>query len=225
MSMPKMPLPSRPIICALLTLGQTLFLIAPVQAQGYPNFIPSPGTGGYYNGMGLSNPMMGYQPFTTGPQYGYAARSYGSLPSQGLGMAVGLGYVGGMVGIGAVMMGSRMLANRKMNQNNPNNPNTGQPKDKKGAAQRRRDQELKIKGELDQDYQKDLADKGLVAQTPQMPGNANSFGGQSMGGQPFAGSAPAQSFGQAPFSPAMSPAGMTPPPGETAMPSNVPWTP
>ncbi len=40
------------LICSLIALSQLLWFAAPAQAQGLPNFWPSPGTGGYYNGTG-----------------------------------------------------------------------------------------------------------------------------------------------------------------------------
>jgi hypothetical protein len=103
------------LICMLLALGQLLFFVAPVRAQGYPNFQPSPGTLGYYNGLGGVGNMSGL----IRPQYGYSAASRYSMPSQGMGMAIGLGMYGGMVGVGALMLGSQMMARRNMiKQNN-----------------------------------------------------------------------------------------------------------
>jgi len=157
-------------MCTVLALGQLIFFAAPVQAQGY--YIPSPGTGGYYNGTGIYNPLAGYSPYTTGAQLGYRATSYGSPPSQALGIGVGLGMYGGMAAIGAVMIGSRMIANRNLYKNNAQNPNASnsdKKKDKQAKSERRRNQELKLKGQLDSDYQKELAEKGM-AQPGQMPG-------------------------------------------------------
>jgi hypothetical protein len=202
--MSNMPILPIRLTCTLLTLGQLLFLAAPVKAQGV--FIPSPGTGGYYNGMGIGNPLMGYSPLTSGPQYGYSAASTGHMPSQGLGMAVGLGMMGGMVGIGTIMMGSQMMARRNMNKNNPNNPNN-KPKDKAATSERRRNQELKLKGQLDSDYQKELAEKGMVPQSAQIPGEPRSFAPPATGGQQFpaGGQSMGQPFSQGSMNPSMNP--------------------
>jgi hypothetical protein len=167
------------LIGTLLTLAQLLIFAAPVQAQGLPNFWPSPGTGGYYNGTGGV-----YVPrLIGGPQYGYSAASRYRMPSNGMGMALGLGMYGGMMGVGSVMMASQMMARRNMNkQNNPSNP----PKDKAAKLDRRQKQELALKGQLDNDYQKELAEKGLTPATAPMPGSPRSFAPPASGGQQFA---------------------------------------
>jgi hypothetical protein len=155
------------------------------------------------------------------------------MPSNGMGMAVGLGMYGGMMGIGTVMMASQMIARHNMNKrNNPNGQQASSPKDKLAKADRRRSQELKLKGELDSDYQKELAEKGLTPANSAMPGAAlspSSAGGPPMGmGQ----GAPAFNSAASPppsMSPAMNPGMSSPAAAQGAPPAEIfnptPWTP
>ncbi len=102
-------------------------------------------------------------------------------------MMVGLGMYGGMMGIGTVMMASQMIARHNMNKKYNQSTGQGQaptPKDKLAKADRRRSQELKLKGELDSDYQKELAEKGLTPANAPMPGSPPNFA-PSTGGPGF----------------------------------------
>ncbi|MBU6451808.1 MAG: hypothetical protein KGS72_08530 [Cyanobacteria bacterium REEB67] len=214
------------LICSLIALtfafGQ-LFAFAfagPALAQGYP--LP-----GYYpdyrqfpSYRGVSAGGVGYSPFTTGPQYGYSAWGNRRYPGNGAGTAIGLGLYGGMVGIGALAVGSRILANRKYNQKH-NNPQANQ---KLASKERRANQELKIRGELDQDYQKELSEKGMLPPTAQLPSGAG-FNGPGAGFS-SASAAPAAAPSMNMAAPSFKPTA-NPPQEQLSAPvyNPTPWTP
>ena len=193
------------LICALsalcLAFGQLFTFAGPALAQGYPlqNYISDPRAFGYNRGYGTFPGYAGYSPYTTGPQYGYSAWGSRTMPSRAAGTAIGLGMYGGIVGIGALSMASRMIANRKYSQAH-NNPKGNQ---KLASKDRRQTQELKIRGEMDSDYQKELSEKGMLPPTAQLPPAAGfrGPGSGSFGGAPSA-SSPAMSMGGSGASPA-----------------------
>ena len=176
-------------LAVCLAFGQLFWLVAPAQAQGY--YLGDPRTTGYFTGVPTISPYAGYSYASTGPQYGYSAYS-GSAAGRGAGIGIGLGLYGGMLGIGALSMASQMMARRGQSKNH-NNPNKDQ---KVSSKERRQKQELALKGELDSDYQKELAEKGMV-------GQANPA--SQMPGMKMPGAAPAQSFGGNGSAPAMAP--------------------
>jgi len=185
---------STAILCTILALGQMLLFTAPVMAQqanywGDGRIFP-------YN-RGYASPI-GPWSHTTGPQFGYRAQNRVRRGTGG-GTAIGLCMLGGIVGLGALSMGSQMLSRRGASKKH-NNPNP--PKDRIASKDRRQKQELKIKGELDQDYQKEMAEKGLAMAPPS--GNPMGMGGSpgAMGMQGMPGmqglTAPSQSSAQFP---------------------------
>ena len=149
---------STAIFCCILALGQMLLFTAPVMAQqanywGDGRIFP-------YN-RGYASPI-GPWSHTTGPQWGYNAQNRVRHGTGG-GTVMGMCLLGGIVGLGALSMGSQIISRRGAAKKH-NNPNP--PKDRIASKDRRQKQELKIKGELDQDYQKEMADKGLAMAPP-----------------------------------------------------------
>ncbi|MBS1995238.1 MAG: hypothetical protein JSS86_02965 [Cyanobacteria bacterium SZAS LIN-2] len=183
------------LMCSVLALGQLLLFASPVMAQQanyWGDYRMFPNTRGY-----TAYPWSGITPHTTGPQYGYSAWR-GSPRGTGAGTTIGMCMLGGIVGLGALSMGSQMLARRGMNKKH-NNPNP--PKDRIASQDRRKKQELKIKGELDQDYQKELSEKGLAM----APNGANPLGMGAQGMHPMGQGMPQ---GMSQGMPQGSPAGM-----------------
>ena len=223
----------RAAFCLLTTagmlLGQLSLLTAPAMAQGYPlqNYYPDYRQYGYSRGTG-GFPFASYSPYTTGPQYGYSAWR-GSPTGNGAGTAIGLGLYGGIIGIGALSMAPRLMAQHRMNKQH-NNPKANQ---KLASKDRRQEQELKIRGELDQDYQKELSEKGMLPPTASLPpGNgfgagipaAPSPGGFGSGMGSGMGSNIGSGMGSAMQSaPAFTPVGG--PPAAAPILNNTPWTP
>jgi len=162
---------SHSILCTVLALGQVLLFTTPVMAQqanywGDGRIFP-------YN-RGYASPI-GPWSHTTGPQFGYSAVR-GHRRGTGSGTAIGMCMLGGIVGLGALSMGSQLLSRRSMMKKH-NNPNA--PADRIASKDRREKQQMKIKGELDQDYQKEMAEKNLAM----APGGASPLG---MGSAPGA---------------------------------------
>ncbi len=143
-----------------------------------PNYIGSFGHNAVYGN--YNNPGVGYQvnnvtgqPLTYRPntQTYNGRNNYGNGRSGLSPMTMIVG--GGMLGVGALAVGARVMSNRRANgPGGAGSPNHSYEKDMKKANERRHKQEEKIQRELKQAHEADLKRKGIMPTSAQGSGPA-----------------------------------------------------